>query len=93
MGRADGDGIEIKASDNRFRPAILKLEAGAQVTIEVTNRGAQPHNFVIDEVDLSTGTIESGEVATATFTVPDTEVGFVCTFHPGMEGKIQLATD
>lgn len=91
-GAADGEAIEVVALDNEFEPAVLQPEPGTQATIEVDNQGDRAHNLVIDELDLSTGTLESGEVATATFTVPDTTVTFYCSFHPGMEGQIQPAT-
>jgi plastocyanin len=91
-GAADGEAIEIVTVDNDFKPAALELEPGTDVTIEVTNAGDRPHNLVIDEIDLSTGTLESGDVVTATFTVPDQDVTFVCSFHPGMTGEIQVST-
>lgn len=47
---------------------------------------------VMDERDLSTGTIDPGEVVTATFTVPEEPVAFVCTFHPGMTGRLVPAS-
>lgn len=88
-GPADGGAIEIVAVDNEFQPSTLELEPGTEVTAEVTNQGNQPHNLVIDDVDLSTGTLETGDVATATFTVQDGPVTFHCSFHPGMTGEIQ----
>ncbi|MGH3440476.1 MAG: cupredoxin domain-containing protein, partial [Nitriliruptorales bacterium] len=59
--------------------------------VEVRNDGGTPHNFVIEDLDLSTGTIEPGEVVTATFEAPDGPIRFVCTFHPGMDGEIRVA--
>ncbi len=88
MGEGGADAVKVVASDNDFAPATLELDAGAEVTVEVRNDGEAAHNFVISEVDLSTGTIEAGQVATATFTVPDEPVSYVCTFHPGMGGEI-----
>lgn len=91
-GSADGEAIEVVALDNEFEPAILEMEPGTQVTIEVDNQGEISHNLVIDELDLSTGTLEPGEVATATFIVPDTTVTFYCSFHRGMNGELRPAT-
>lgn len=91
MGAAAGDAIEVVAVDNDFEPASLELVAGSEATIEVTNQGERPHNLVIDELDLSTGTLEPGDVATATFTVPDTPVTYYCSFHSGMEGELQVS--
>lgn len=92
LGEAEGDAIEVVAVDNEFEPALLELEPGTQVTIEVENQGEQPHNLVIDEIELSTGTLGRGEVASATFVVPDAPVTFYCSFHPGMNGRIQPTT-
>lgn len=91
-GAAEGQSIEVVALDNEFEPAILELEPGTQVTIEVDNQGQQPHNLVIDKIDLSTGTLAPGDVATATFTVLDGPVTFYCSFHPGMKGQLLPAT-
>jgi plastocyanin len=91
-GSADEHATAIVALDNEFEPAVLELDPGSEVTLEVTNEGEQPHNLVIDEVDLSTGTIEPGDVVTATFTVPDATVTYYCSFHPGMDGEIQPKT-
>ncbi|HEX2027078.1 MAG TPA: cupredoxin domain-containing protein [Nitriliruptorales bacterium] len=90
-GAADGDAIQVIAVDNNFAPAVLKLEAGEPVTIELRNDGDTPHNLVIDDLDVSTGTLEPGDVVTATFTAPRDPARFVCTFHPGMAGEIRVA--
>lgn len=88
LGPADGDAITIAAVDNAFEPASVEAAAGEQVTIEVTNEGGSAHNFVVDDLDISTGTLGSGEVATVTLTVPDGGVEYVCTLHGGMRGRI-----
>lgn len=88
-GPAASDAIQVVAFDNNFDPSAVEVEAGTEVSIEVTNKGDTPHNFVIDGLDLSTGTIDAGEVVTASFTVPEGGVQFECTFHPGMTGKIE----
>lgn len=48
-------------------------------------------HFTVEALKLSTGVIEPGKVATATFTVPDGQVKFVCTLHRGMNGTIKVA--
>jgi plastocyanin len=74
--------------DDEFAPTRLELPAGEQVTVEVTNDGSNQHNFTIDSLDLSTGTMSGGDVNTATFTVPDGTTEFRCTFHKDMTGTI-----
>ena len=82
------DAVAVVATDNAFEPARLELPAGEEVEIEVTNEGETTHDFTIESLELSTGPIEEGAVATATFTVPQGEMGFVCSVHGGMEGVI-----
>lgn len=91
-GSAEGDAVTVVTHDNEFAPATLEAEAGSEVTVEVTNEGDQPHNLVIDELGVSTGTLEAGQVVTATFTVPDEAITYYCSFHPGMAGELQPTT-
>jgi plastocyanin len=90
-GEAGADAVEITLQDDEFAPDVFELEAGTEVTVEVRNDGGYGHNFTIDSLDLSTGTVEPGQVVTATFVVPDGTTGFRCTFHPGMDGEIVTA--
>jgi plastocyanin len=53
-----------------------------------SNEGSFGHNLTIDELDRSTGTVEPGQVVTATFVVHDGTAKYHCTFHPGMDGEI-----
>jgi plastocyanin len=89
-GPATGDAAKIQAVDgNRFTPKTLKLPAGEEVTIGITNADDRAHDFAIEAAGLNTGTIEAGAVATATFTVPEGTTKFKCTFHRGMTGTIE----
>lgn len=88
LGPADGDAIAIVAVDNAFEPESVEVAVGEEVTLEVTNDGGAAHNFVVDDLDVSTGTLDSGEVATVTLTVPEGGVEYVCTLHGGMDGRI-----
>jgi plastocyanin len=87
-GAAGSDAVEVVLQDDAFVPDDLSLEAGTEVDVEVRNEGSNGHNFTIDSLDLSTGTVEPGQVVTATFTVPNGTMEYHCTFHPGMRGEI-----
>jgi plastocyanin len=87
-GTAGSDAVEVVLQDDAFVPDDLRLRAGTEVDVEVRNEGSNGHNFTIDALDLSTGTVEPGEVVTATFTVPSGTTEYHCTFHPGMRGEI-----
>jgi len=87
-GAAGSAAIEVVLQDDAFVPEYLRLEAGTEVDVEVRNEGGNGHNFTIDALDLSTGTIEPGQLITATFVVPNGTTEYRCTFHPGMRGEI-----
>jgi len=87
-GSPGSDAVEVVQHDDAFEPEALHLEAGTEVDVEVRNEGSDGHNFTIDALDLSTGTVEPGHVVTATFVVPNGTTEYHCTFHPGMRGEI-----
>lgn len=89
-GEATGEAVKIEAGDNFFDPENVTLKAGDEVTVEITNTGDTPHDWTIDEPSVSTGVMGAGDVANATFTVPDDDVKYVCTLHSGMEGTIKV---
>jgi len=87
---ATEDAAKIQAVDgNRFTPKTLKLPAGKEVTIQITNTDDRAHDFAIEAANLNTGTIKAAAVATATLTVPKGTTKFKCTFHRGMTGTIE----
>jgi plastocyanin len=89
-GPGDPDAVEVVAENTAFAPDSLRLEAGQEVTVEITNEDDSVHDFAIERLSLNTGPIEPGDVATATFVVPDSPTDFACTFHPGMTGDIDV---
>ena len=88
-GSARGEAVQLVTDDSAFAPHTLELPAGKEVTIEVINNDDIPHDFTIESIDLSTGLIEAGGVATATFAVPESVTEFVCSIHPNMTGRIE----
>jgi plastocyanin len=88
-GPAGGEAEQIVIDDGMFEPDTLELTPGEEVTIEIVNNDGGPHDFAIDTLDLNTGTIESGETASARFTVPKGTTEFRCTYHDGMDGRIE----
>ncbi len=89
-GAATGDAVEIEAGDNFFKPEVLQLKSGDEITVEITNTGDAAHDWTVDELKVSTGTMSAGDIANATFIVPDKDMKFVCTLHSGMEGMIKV---
>jgi plastocyanin len=87
-GAASEDAVKLVARDNEFDPVKITGRAGEEITVEVTNEGDAPHNFVVEEIDVSSGTLKSDEIATVKFVMPDSSTEFVCTFHGGMTGEL-----
>ncbi len=48
------------------------------------------HDLAIESLDLNTGPIDEGDVATATFTAPEGGAEFVCTYHSDMTGRVEI---
>jgi plastocyanin len=88
-GEASGDALGIIAEDTEFRPAIFDAEPGNKVTVEIVNKDDSSHDFAVESLGLDTGTIDPNQIATATFTMPDKALEFVCTYHDGMTGRIE----
>jgi plastocyanin len=83
--------VVVTACSSTPRSGNVHAGSGGPDAVEVTlhdNEGSNQHTFTIDELDLSTGTMKSGDVVTAMFTVPDGTTEFQCTFHSGMNGRI-----
>jgi plastocyanin len=87
-GPGGSEAIPVSADDFAFEPGRLSLPPGDEVEVEIRNGGSSVHDFTIERLDLSTGPIQGGEVATATFVVPPGRTTFMCSLHPGMDGLI-----
>ena len=75
----------VAVADNSFTPASVKAAVGETVTFE--NEGAIAHTVTGDGFD--SGSLAPGD----TFTFKASEAGsfsYVCTFHPGMQGTIEV---
>jgi plastocyanin len=76
----------------KFDPNVVQAKVGT-VTLSVDNLGKVPHNLVFDDESLGkTGTIagKAKEPLKVTFAKAGTFT-FVCTFHPGMTGKVVVS--
>jgi plastocyanin len=82
---SETSGTTVNVGDNTFTPADLKVAAGEKVTFE--NGGAIAHTVTGDGFD--SGSIAPGD--TFTLTADKTgKLSYVCTFHPGMQGTLQV---
>jgi plastocyanin len=76
----------VAVADNSFSPATIDVAVGDTVTFE--NEGAIAHTVTGDGFD--SGSMAPG----ATFAFEASEAGsfsYVCSFHPGMQGTIEVS--
>ena len=86
---AKSGGTAVSAQDNSFSPGTLEVRVGDTVTF--TNDGGIDHTVTA----TSGAQFDSGSLAPgATFkfrAVKAGTVSYVCTFHPGMQGTIEVS--
>ena len=87
-GGSGGTMLTVEASDFQYEPSELSAAAGEQVTVEFTNSDDAPHTFTIEDLDCDTGSVDSGQSAELSFTMPEEETGWICTIHPDMTGTL-----
>ena len=75
---------QIVMQDDTFQSGSVQVDAGVPATFELRNAGRSNHNFTSNDLNVSTGPMKPGDVATVTATVPLGATQFVCTWHPGM---------
>ncbi len=89
-GTADGDAIEVVATDFSFEPTSISVDQGEEVTIELDNQGDAEHSFTAEDLGIDVEA-EGGSTAEGSFTAPETDgtFEFVCKFHPDqMRGEV-----
>jgi plastocyanin len=82
-------GPAVSAQDNSFSPGTLKVRVGDTVTF--TNDGGIDHTVTATSgAQFDSGSLAPG--ATFKFTAEKAgTVSYVCTFHPGMQGTIEVS--
>lgn len=89
----DGDAITIVSFDIYFEPADFTVSADTPTTIILPNEGAAPHNFAIDELDISVD-LAPGETKEVVIDAPAGEYEFYCNVpghrEAGMVGTMTV---
>ncbi len=83
---------EVEAQDNSFEPVCLIISPGDSVTVR--NTGAAKHNFEIPGTDISSDVDAGDQVVVegvGDAVEPGVETEFVCRFHSGMGGYLNVA--
>lgn len=88
-GPAPGDAEQIFATDDKFATPVIEAKAGDELVVEITNMGDSNHEWSVEDLGLSTGTIEPGDSAHARLVVPKGTTEYVCSYHGGMSGVIK----
>lgn len=89
---ADAVTVNVGMDDFFFEPKELTVPAGANVTFQISNAGQSVHNFISEDIGISSADVATNgdlEVDWTASAKPGTYT-FMCTYHPGMEGTITI---
>jgi len=94
-GMGEAREIEVEGSEFSFSPSSITFAQGEKVRLTFKNTGKNPHNFVIDELGVSTKTIPGGGSDTVEFTAGKSGTfTFYCAVgnhrQQGMEGELNV---
>ncbi len=86
----------VEASEFKFSLNAIAVSKGDKVKVTFKNTGAAPHNFVIDELGVTTKVLGNGETEVVEFTADKTGTfAFYCSVdshrQKGMEGKATVS--
>ena len=87
--------IIVEGTEFKFSPDKIELEKGKRAKITFQNKGEQPHNLLIPELNIATRTIGPGEEDTVVVEAKETgSYTFYCGVanHKdlGMEGGVEV---
>ena len=85
----DSDIVSVDVNDNGFLSKGFQVNSSDQITIIFANKGAKAHSFVIDEMDIDSGAVESGQTKTITISNLPQE-NKVYNFYSGVNGDKEL---
>lgn len=87
-----GEGVLLLMKDNKFNvtnPDIY-VKVNQPLKISIANQDFRKHDFIVDDLNINTGYISSGQDFTTV--IASNKSGsyrYYCSIHPGiMEGKI-----
>ncbi len=69
--------VTVVSKDIFFEPTEVTIAADTDVTFVLPNEGAAPHNFSIDELDISVD-LAPGETGEVVINAPAGEYEFYC---------------
>ena len=87
--------IIVEGEEFSFSPSTITVSEGEKIALTFKNVGTFPHNFIIDELDVKTETINAGEEDTIEFVADKSGTfAFYCGAgnhrQQGMEGEVDV---
>ncbi|MGC4189664.1 MAG: ScyD/ScyE family protein [Thermomicrobiales bacterium] len=84
--------VTIDMVDIKFEPAEITIPADTDVVVQLVNKGALPHDFVIDELHVNSGIVPADGKAVVKVNAPAGKYTYYCS-QPGhrtagMEGTL-----
>ena len=95
---AGGESVALTATEFKFDPADVTVDAAGKVTFTVSNDGQQPHALEVEGngVEEETDSIAAGDSGTLTVDLEPGEYEFYCPIdghrEQGMEGKLVVGS-
>jgi plastocyanin len=92
-GAPDAQTVTVGMGDDlKFHPSTIEARRGS-VSFDVSNTGQVPHDLIFDDKALGgTKTVDGKSAVTLKVSFPAAGTfTFVCTFHPGMTGKVVVS--
>ena len=90
----DAGGSTVAMVDIAFQPAELTIPANMDVTISLPNQGAATHNFNVDDLDVHSGDVPSGQTGSVTINARPGDYTYYCNVpghkEAGMVGTLHV---
>ncbi len=92
---ASGGGSSASVALGRFvfNPDSITVSAG-EVTIDITNEDGSPHNFVVEDLDVESDTLDPDGSTSVTFTATAGSYEIICSIsghkEAGMVGTLTV---
>ena len=89
---SESEGVLLLMKDNKFNVTNpdINVKVNQPLKISIANQDFRKHDFIVDDLNINTGFISSGQDFTTL--IASDKVGsfrYYCSIHPGiMEGKI-----
>ncbi len=87
-----GEGVLLLMKDNKFNVTNpdINVKVNQPLKISIANQDFRKHDFIVDELNVNTGFISSGQdLSTVIASDKEGVLRYYCSIHPGtMEGKI-----